>query len=362
MKSRLSSIVAIVLIVVACAALFVASLTIGTEHVGIGQAVAEWRSGVPINEAPALSILINQRLPRTLAAFIVGCGLSLAGCAFQALLRNPLATPYTLGIDSFGALGAWTATIAMQAMAVAGAADAWPGAHFLSEYVVSFDVLGFSLVQVCAFAFAAVDMLLIYAMATRSTRMAPSVLLLAGVTLGLLANSGILFMRYLAQPDRLVNMDRWLMGGVDIIGYEPVIALVIGVTPCAIVLLAQASRFDQLGFGEELASGRGVNVKRLQITTFLVCSLMTGVIVSKVGPIGFVGLIVPHAVRAVTGSRHRVLMPMTLLAGGGFLCVCDIVSRKVMTGETPIGIITSLIGAPFFLYLLMRRRFTDWEV
>ena len=362
MKIRLPNSVAVVVVLSACALLFAASLTIGTERVSLAQAVAEWRSGTPVNEAPALSIIINQRLPRTLAAFITGCGLSLAGCAFQALLRNPLATPYTLGIDSFGALGAWSATIAMQSIAAAGAASAWPGARLLSDTVVSFDVLGFSLVQVSAFAFAAVDMLLIYAMATRSTRMAPSVLLLAGVTLGLLANSGILFMRYLAQPDRLVNMDRWLMGGVDIIGYEPVIALVIGVTPCVIVLLAQAAKFDQLSFGEELASGRGVNVKRLQITTFLVCSLMTGIIVSKVGPIGFVGLIVPHAVRALTGSRHRVLMPMTLLAGGAFLCVCDIVSRKVMTGETPIGIITSLIGAPFFLYLLMRRRFTDWEV
>lgn len=88
---------------------------------------------------------------------------------------------------------------------------------------------------------------------------------------------------------------------------------------------------------------------------------MTGIIVSKVGPIGFVGLIVPHAVRIVTGSRHRVLMPVSMIASGAFLCACDIVARKFMTGETPIGIITSLIGAPFFLYLLTRRRFTDWE-
>ena len=109
------------------------------------------------------------------------------------------------------------------------------------------------------------------------------------------------------------------------------------------------------------AAGRGVNVKGLQLTTFLVGSLMTAIVVSVVGPIGFVGLIVPHAVRAITGSRHRLLMPVSAMTGGAFLCLCDIVARKVVTGEFPIGIVTSLIGGPFFLYLLMRRHFTDWE-
>ena len=327
-----------------CLALVAASLLIGTENLSLGRIYAEWRSGEPLSKTPALSILINQRLPRTLVALIVGCGLTLAGCSFQALLRNPLATPYTLGIDSFGAFGAYAATIY-------GGTGGW----------LTFQFLGFSHVQALAFAFAAFDVFLIYAMASRKTRMAPSVLLLAGVTLGLLASSGILFLRYLARPEQLINMDRWLMGGVDVIGYEPVVTLFLGVTPCALILLAQASKFDQLGFGEEMAAGRGVNVNRLQLTTFLVCSFMTGIIVSKVGPIGFVGLIVPHAVRTVTGSRHRILMPASLMAGGAFLCLCDILARKLMTGETPIGIITSLIGAPFFLYLLTCRRFTDWE-
>ncbi len=354
-------IAALVLMLVACAALFGLSLLIGTESIPVNQLLTEWRTTPSIDQAPALSVLFNQRIPRTLIAFIVGCGLALAGCAFQALLRNPLATPYTLGIDSFGALGAWTATIASQAVVTAGARNAWPGAQFFSKYVAGVEVMGFSSVQALAFAFAGVDMVLIYIMATRKTRMAPSVLLLAGVTLSLLANSGILFMRYLAQPDRLVNMDRWLMGGLDLIGYEPVITLALGVIPCSALLLMLAPQFDQLSFGEELATGRGVNVRRLQLTTFLVCSLMTAIIVSKVGPVGFVGLIVPHAVRAITGSHHRVLMPFSLVAGGGFLCLCDVASRRIMTGETPIGITTSLIGAPFFLYLLTRRRFTDWE-
>jgi iron complex transport system permease protein len=324
-----------------CVVLVLASVAIGTESIDLRTAFDQWRTGVDYSDALELNIVLTFRLPRTLLALLAGGGLALAGCAFQALLRNPLATPYTLGIDSFAALGTYAATIL-------GAGTA-------------LSLFGFSLVQVAAFVAATLDVLIIYAMATRARRMSPLVLLLAGVTLGLLANSGILFLRYLAKPEQLVNMDRWLMGGVDLIGYEPVWTLLIGVTPCALVLLMQAGRYDQLGFGEELAAGRGVDVRRLQITTFLVCSIMTGVIVSKVGPIGFVGLVVPHAVRTVTGSRHRVLMPMSMVAGGAFLCLCDIIARKAMTGETPIGIITSIVGAPFFLYLLVRRRFADWD-
>jgi len=324
-----------------CVALIVASIAIGAETISLRAAYDQWRSGTPYHLAPELSIVMNHRLPRTLLALFAGGGLALAGCAFQALLRNPLATPYTLGIDSFAALGAYAAT-------VAGAG-------------LTFNALGFSLVQVSAFAAAAIDVLIIYVLATRAARLSPLVLLLAGVTLGLLANSGILFLRYLAKPEQLINMDRWLMGGVDLIGYEPVWTLLIGVTPCALLLLAQAGKYDQLGFGEELAAGRGVSVKNLQRITFLTCSILTGIIVSKVGPIGFVGLIVPHAVRAITGSRHRMLMPLSMIAGGAFLCACDIIARVLMTGETPIGIITSIIGAPFFLYLLVYRRFADWD-
>ncbi len=333
----------VVLLVVGSVLMVASSLLIGSADLSLQQAWAEWRAGLALRDAPALSVLVQQRLPRTLAALIVGGGLALAGCSFQALLRNPLATPYTLGIASAGALGAWTATILVEG------------------YGLSLGFLGPRPIQAVAFLFAVLDMAIVYLLAARRTRLSPAVLLLAGVTMGMLANSGILLMRYLADPERLVRMDRWLMGGVDVIGYEPIKVLFIGVTPCMIILLAQGARFDQLGFGTELAAGRGVNVKLLQLITFLAGSLMTAIIVSIVGPIGFVGLIVPHAVRAITGSRHRVLMPVSALAGGAFLCFCDIVGRKLVTGEFPIGIVTSLIGGPFFLYLLMRRRFTDWE-
>ena len=329
-------------VVAASLLIVVLSLLVGRENLSLGQAWYEWRANLPLSEAPTLSILLLQRLPRTLAALISGAGLALAGCAFQALLRNPLATPYTLGVASAGALGAWTAFILMDA--------GW----FLGG------LFGIPAVQVGAFLFAAVDVLIVYMVAARGPRTSPAVLLLAGVTMGMLANSGIMLSRYLAQPDRLVVMDRWLMGGVDVLGYKPILTLLIGVVPCSLLLLAQAAKFDQFGFGEELAEGRGVHVGRLQFITFFAGSLMTAIIVSEVGPIGFVGLIIPHSVRTITGTRHRLLMPVSLLTGGAFLCCCDIAARRILPGETPIGIITTLIGAPFFLYLLLRRRFTDW--
>jgi len=329
-------------LVVLSLSMIVASLLIGAESLSMAQGWREWRSDEPLAHCPTLSILVQQRLPRTLTALIAGAALALVGCSFQALLRNPLATPYTLGVSSAGALGAWTATVLVQGTPL------WV------------TVLGFSPIQVFAFVFCALDVLILYTLASRRQRISPSVLLLTGVTIGMLANAGIFLMRYLAMPDKLMMMDRWIMGAVDVIGYKEVLTLLIGAPPCAVMLLAQAGKFDQLGFSVEIAEGRGVNVGRLQAVTFLLGSLLTAVVVSTVGPIGFVGLIVPHSVRAITGSRHRILMPLTLIAGGGFLCFCDIAARRLVTGEAPLGIVTALIGGPFFLYLLLRKRFTDW--
>ena len=331
------------LLLAACGLLSLASILIGTESIQVSAVIDALRAGTPVSESPILSIVFQQRLPRTLLALLAGGGLAIAGCAFQALLRNPLAEPYTLGVASAGALGAWLATVAGQTM------------------MIQFSILGFSTIQLCAFAFSLGDIWILYLMAARGTRMAPATLLLAGVTLGMLANAGILFLRYFARPESLINMDRWLMGSLHHIGYDAVIALTIAVIPCAVLLILQAARYDQLAFGEEMARARGVNIRRLQLVTLFTGSFLTAIIASKVGPIGFVGLLVPHMVRAVVGARHRALMPLSVLAGSAFLLACDILARKLLTGETPIGIITALLGGPFFLYLLLRRRFTSWE-
>jgi iron complex transport system permease protein len=320
------------------------SLSTGPAGFGLPQAWAEWRSGAMGAEAPALRVLLLLRLPRTLAALLAGAGLAVAGCVFQAILRNPLAEPYTLGVAGFSALGAWCAYLLMD--------GGWLAAR----------VLGVPPEQVFAFVFALGEVLLIFGFAARRARMSPAMLLLAGVTAGILANAGILFTRYIARPDRIILMDRWLMGGVDVVGFDPVLVLAAGVLPCFVLLWSQGHRFDQLGFNLELAAARGVGVARFQLFAFLMASLLTAVIVAQVGPIGFVGLVVPHVVRVVTGPLHRVLLPACFLVGGVFLCACDATGRLLLPGETPIGIITTLIGGPFFLYLLLRRRFTAWEI
>ncbi|HNV22360.1 MAG TPA: iron ABC transporter permease [Candidatus Hydrogenedentes bacterium] len=342
MRRRHGGLMAAGLTAVSLAAVL-ASIGVGSESISFAAAWRDWCAGRPLADAPELAILLQHRLPRTLAALFAGGGLALAGCVFQALLRNPLATPYTLGVASAGAFGAYTATVVMRSAGLALA------------------LWGFSAVQVFAFVFALLDVSLIYLMAVRRHHVSSSVLLLAGITLGMLSNAGMMLVRFLSEPGMLAMMERWLMGGVDVIGYEPVVRLAAGVLPCSAVLLLQAAKFDQLGFGAEVAQGRGVNVRRLQTTTFLLGSFLTAVIVSEVGPIGFVGLIVPHAVRSLTGSRHRLLLPLSFVAGGAFLCLCDIFARIMLPGETPIGIITAFIGGPFFLYLLLRRRFGDWE-
>lgn len=314
----------------------VLSLLLGAERLGIGQLAPAL--GDP--GSPAWHIVWQQRLPRTLAALLAGGGLALAGCAFQAALRNPLATPYTLGVSSAAALGAWSAGLARDAFGL----HAVPGVE-----------------QGMAFTFAMGDIALIYLFTRRQVHASPTVLLLAGVTLGMLANSGIMLTRYFALPERIVSMDRWLMGGVDVLGLSPIALLAGGVLPCALVLLAQAPRLDQYCFSPELAEGRGAGVRALLWTVFLAGSLLTAVIVSVTGPIAFIGLVVPHFVRLLTGPRHAVLMPVVFVAGGAFLCGCDLLARVVMPGETPAGIITTLVGAPLFLHILLRRRSGGFE-
>ena len=314
----------------------IASLLFGAEHLYFADVVRTW--GDPTS--PVWSIVSQQRLPRTLAALLAGGGLAIAGAVFQAALRNPLATPYTLGVSSAAALGAWCAGLARDAFVLHAVPGLEPG---------------------FAFSFALADVVLIYAFTRRQVHASPTVLLLAGVTLGMLANAGIMLTRYFAAPERIVSMDRWLMGGVDVLGLGSIGLLAAGVLPCIFILGLQSRRLDQYCFSPELAEGRGVAVNLLLWTVFFFGSLLTAVIVSVTGPIAFIGLVVPHFVRMITGPRHAALLPVAFVAGGAFLCACDVISRLVMPGETPAGIITTLVGAPLFLHILLRGRSGGWE-
>ena len=281
-------------------------------------------------------ILWQLRVPRVLLGFIAGGTLALVGSVFQVVLRNPLATPYTLGVTGGAATGAYIAI-------------AFPA--------ISLSVGLFSSVQILALAGAAAVLMLIYMIARRQGGVSMTTLLLAGVTIGILCGAFILMIRYLTNPNLLVSMDRWVMGALDTVGYRDIGNLLPFVLAGAGMLFLQMSSLNHISFGEELAMGHGVDVLSVQRYCFIGGSVATAGVVSMVGPIAFVGLIVPHTIRRMSGYDHRIILPGTFLVGGGFLVLCDTIARVVISpSEMPVGIITALLGGPFFIYLLFKRR------
>ncbi|MBC8328016.1 MAG: iron ABC transporter permease [Planctomycetes bacterium] len=278
-------------------------------------------------------ILVDLRLPRAMTAWLAGGTLALAGAVLQTLLRNPLATPFTLGVSAAGSFGAFL-VLAFPALAIAGSP------------------------RPMALIFALLEVGLVLAVARRSTR--ADGLLLAGVTLNFLFAAGMLLIRYLADPYRLASMDRWLMGSIDVVGFDTPASmlpwLAVGLLPVALRLRA----LDYLAFDAELAEARGVNPRAARRDLLLGTGLLTAAVVAHTGPIGFVGLMIPHAVRPFTGMRHAVLLPAAWLAGGGFLALADAAARSLELlgrhSELPVGVLTALLGAPVFLWLLRRPR------
>ena len=278
-------------------------------------------------------IFFIARLPRALAGALVGGTLAAAGVVFQGLLRNPLATPYTLGVSAGASLGAMTVITFGAAWSVGGVASASLAGAFLAVFIV-------------------------YLLASARHRgLSTTVLLLAGVTLNAFFSALILFVQYLSDFAQTYRALRWLMGDLDVASYQPIVyalplvALAFG----AFVWLARP--LNLLSIGAEAAGTRGVNVVWAQRTAFFSASLATGAAVSVGGPIGFVGIIVPHLVRLLVGADHRLVLPASTFFGGGFLVACDVLARTIAAPiDLPVGIITAIIGGPFFLWLLITRR------
>jgi len=282
------------------------------------------------------SILWDLRVPRVVLGFLAGGTLALVGASLQVILRNPLATPYTLGVTGGGALGAFIAF-------------ATPG--------LTFAVGPLSTVQLFALAGCGVTLGLIYALARRPQGISMSLLLLAGVTIGILCGALTLLVRYLVSPHVLLAMDRWVMGGLDVVGTRELAGLLPLLLPGLGLLALQMPMLNHLSLGEEMAAGHGVDVRAVHREVFLGAGLATAAIVSVTGPIGFVGLIVPHAVRRLSGFDHRVVVPASFLLGGAFLVVCDALARTLIApSEMPVGILTALIGGPIFIRILLKRR------
>ncbi len=279
-------------------------------------------------------ILMKLRIPRVLTAFLAGIALAVSGMIFQALFRNPLATPDTLGVSGGAALGA---TLWMRF-----------GAPLL--------FMGMAGTSMAGFLGALSTVALVYGLARIKSGFSSTTLLLAGIAVNLFFSSLILLMQYFSDPGETFRMIRWLMGGFSVVGFSTPINLavfvIVGLVPTALL----TREMNLLLTGEELAGARGVNVDGTKKKLFFAASLMTGAAVAFCGPIAFVGLMVPHICRQFISSDHRKLFPAVILFGGAFLVICDGLARTLLAPvEMPAGLITSLLGGPFFIWLLLRK-------
>jgi len=289
----------------------------------------------PAAADPLALQILGLRLPRTAMAFLAGACLAVAGAAFQTLLENPLATPYTVGVASAGSFGAFLA-LAFPALAAAGPLGSVP---------------------VQALLWAGLELAFLVALARRA-RWGPTALVLAGVTLNFLFAGATLLVRLVASPFRLMAMERWLMGSLDVVGWPPVATTAALALPALAVLSLSAPVLDQLALGRGLAHGRGVSLRRWQPVILAAGAWLTAAVVARTGPVAFVGLVVPHAVRVLFGAAHRRVFAASILAGGAGLVLCDTLARTLALpggGEVPVGVLTALIGGPVFLLLLSRR-------
>jgi len=290
---------------------------------------------IPFADNVDAQIFFVARLPRTLAGACVGALFASAGVVFQGLLRNPLATPFTLGVSTGAALGAILAI----------------------TFNVSVSFLGISAVPVAAFGGSLMAVGIVYALAqARHRGLSTTVLLLAGVTMNAFFSAMILFVQYFASFADTYRTLRWLMGDLDVASYQPIVAAVPTMAVAFGVFAWLARPLNLLALGPDSAESRGLDVARAQRAAFFSASLATGAAVSIGGPIGFVGIIIPHLVRLLVGPDHRLVLPASALFGAAFLVGCDLVARTILAPvELPVGIITALIGGPFFLWLLIRK-------
>ncbi len=323
--------------------LAVAALSLGIGTTGIGWA-ANWQDAVRrAPDSPVHKFISNLAvlpLPRLLIGTLAGAALAVAGAMFQALFRNPLASPYTLGISSGASLGA-AIVIVLTGSAV------WHG---------------IPLVSLAAFAGALVCVLAVYGVAHLRRTATVGTLLLTGITIGFLCSALIVFVMFLAREQDLSRILRWMMGSLEIVGMDPVYEAVVMLALAGGVAAWLHRDLDLLMMGETVAASRGVPVQRSRRWAYFAASLLTAGIVAHCGPIGFVGLIIPHIARYLVGPAHRRLLPACALLGASFLPLCDLLARNAMwwlrqeSRQVPVGVLTNLVGGAFFLYILLTRR------
>lgn len=272
------------------------------------------------------------RLPRTLAALLVGAALATAGCALQALLRNPLAEPYTLGISSGSSLAA---VIAIRL----GVGSAFGG-------------IGIAL---SALAGAIATLILVERLARVGRHLPPATIILAGVTISMFCSSASVLIQYTSDFTDVLHILAWTIGALDSVRLSAVQYAVVPIGIGLAVLILHARELNALAAGPDVAASLGVAVGRVETVIFAVASLLVGVAIALVGPIGFVGLVVPHMLRALLGPDHRLLLPASMFGGATLLVLCDTLARTALVqAPLPTGAVTAVLGGPFFIAILVR--------
>ncbi len=280
------------------------------------------------------SIIWDIRLPRIFTAFIVGAGLTLCGIMMQALTRNPLADPYVLGI-SHGASAGAVSVIMYGYLA------------FLGHYAT----------MVGAFAGAVISIVLALRIATIRNKVTATQLVLAGIAVSALFGAVTNLMIYMHKTgsDKVKTAQYWMMGSLSGSSWEKLTYATLAFLVCFVIILSMHKKLDVLLLGDDVAVTLGVNTDRLKLIIILVATFLTGIIVSISGVIGFVGLTIPHITRGIVGTKHSRLLPASVLVGGNFLVIADIISRVIVSPEElPIGVVSAFFGAPFFLYLIRK--------
>ncbi len=310
-------------------ATFCFGLAAGSSDIGLRE-ILDVFSGKADPESVTAVIIWQIRLPRVILAAVVGATLAVGGLVFQVLLRNPLAEPYILGVSGGSAIGAILAMLVGFSPFPGVAAAAFGGSML---------VLG-----------------LVLMLATGRSMGRRDSLLLGGVMMNALCGAIIMFLISMSRNQQVHHILFWLMGDLSMISSDQLV-LLLGVVPSLILITIMARPMNLLLLGQDNAASLGVNVKLVTNLLLISTTFMVSVAVSHSGLIGFVGLVVPHILRLLIGADHRLLIPASILGGSSYLIICDLLARSLPAqGEMPVGIVTALIGAPLFIFLLWRAR------
>jgi iron complex transport system permease protein len=316
------------------AAAVLAAIVLGVRVGAVSLTTREVVDGVRgVGDPTTVSIVQKLRLPRAILAALVGGSLAASGAAFQALLRNPLAEPFILGVSGGAAVGAATAIVITGALASSG------------------------IVSAAAFAGAVAAILFVMRVGTSVGRtMDTRVLLLAGVVAGAFFNACIMLILTFAKTETFRAAIFWMMGSFAGATWQSIGGLALAAVPALLILFALSRPLNLLAIGEETAAYLGVRTERVKLIAYGTASLLTAASVAASGVIGFVGLVIPHVARMLWGADHRFLLPASVLMGATFVVLADALARTVARPtELPIGVVTAFVGVPFFLWLLRRR-------